>query len=118
MALISRSRSSSYHFLPIAHLSSGIIANRLSRVAGLQVDGGRPVSGARHSENIRCAANAYGGLSERARRRALEITDDSDLRLAAPVQRHKQPAASDPVNEKRDIGLRCYLGARLICTLC
>ena len=40
----------------------------------------------------RLQANAYGGLSERARRRALEIADDSDLRLTAPVQRHKQPA--------------------------
>ena len=41
----------------------------------------------------RLQANAYGGLSERARRRALEIADDSDLRLTAPVQRKKQSPA-------------------------
>src|SRR5215471_3120040 len=32
----------------------------------------------------RIQANAWGGLSERARRRALEIADDSDLRIRAP----------------------------------
>jgi hypothetical protein len=32
----------------------------------------------------RVQANAEGGLSERARRRALEIADDADLRIAAP----------------------------------
>lgn len=32
----------------------------------------------------RMQANAYGGLSERARRRALEIANDSDLRIRAP----------------------------------
>src|ERR1035441_7431717 len=32
----------------------------------------------------RMQANAYGGLSERARRRALEIADDADLRIRAP----------------------------------
>ena len=32
----------------------------------------------------RMQANAWGGLSERARRRALEIADDSDLRIRAP----------------------------------
>lgn len=32
----------------------------------------------------RIQANAEGGLSERARRRALEIADDSDLRIRAP----------------------------------
>jgi len=32
----------------------------------------------------RIQANAYGGLSERARRRALEIADDADLRIRAP----------------------------------
>lgn len=32
----------------------------------------------------RIQANAYGGLSERARRRALEIANDSDLRIRAP----------------------------------
>lgn len=32
----------------------------------------------------RLQANAYGGLSERARQRALEIADDADLRIRAP----------------------------------
>ena len=32
----------------------------------------------------RMQANAYGGLSERARRRALEIANDADLRIRAP----------------------------------
>jgi hypothetical protein len=32
----------------------------------------------------RIQANAMGGLSERARRRALEIADDADLRIRAP----------------------------------
>jgi hypothetical protein len=32
----------------------------------------------------RLQANAWGGLTERARRRALEIADDADLRIRAP----------------------------------
>jgi hypothetical protein len=32
----------------------------------------------------RIQANAEGGISERARRRALEIADDADLRIRAP----------------------------------
>jgi hypothetical protein len=32
----------------------------------------------------RIQANALGGLSERARRRALELADDADLRIRAP----------------------------------
>ena len=32
----------------------------------------------------RIQANAWGGLSERARGRALEIADDADLRIPAP----------------------------------
>ena len=32
----------------------------------------------------RIQANAYGGISERARRRALEIANDPDLRIRAP----------------------------------
>ena len=32
----------------------------------------------------RIQANAEGGLSERARRRALEIANDADLRIGAP----------------------------------
>lgn len=35
----------------------------------------------------RIQANAEGDLSERARRRALELANDADLRLKAPVER-------------------------------
>ena len=38
----------------------------------------------------RLRANAEGGLSERARRRATELVDESDLRLLAPVARSIQ----------------------------
>jgi hypothetical protein len=44
----------------------------------------------------RIQANAWGGLSERARRRALEIADDADLRIRAPKnflkERHRRDA--------------------------
>jgi hypothetical protein len=33
-------------------------------------------------------ANVYGGLSERAHQRALEIANDADLRLTAPKERN------------------------------
>src|SRR6187431_735082 len=42
----------------------------------------------------RMQANVYGGLSERARQRALEIANDADLRLTAPKER-KVPAAPE-----------------------
>jgi len=43
----------------------------------------------------RIQANAEGGLSERARRRALEIANDADLRIRAPKNFLKQePEAS------------------------
>jgi hypothetical protein len=42
----------------------------------------------------RMQANVYGGLSERARQRALEIANDADLRLTAPRGR-KPPAAPE-----------------------
>jgi hypothetical protein len=38
----------------------------------------------------RLQANAWGGLSERARRRALEIANDADLRIRAPKNFLKQ----------------------------
>jgi hypothetical protein len=41
----------------------------------------------------RIQANAYGGLSERARRRALEIANDSDLRIRAPKNFLKEDRA-------------------------
>jgi hypothetical protein len=39
----------------------------------------------------RIQANAEGGLSDRARRRALEIANDSDLRIRAPKNFLKEP---------------------------
>jgi hypothetical protein len=39
----------------------------------------------------RIQANAWGGLSERARQRALEIADDADLRIRAPKNFLREP---------------------------
>jgi len=44
----------------------------------------------------RIQANAEGGLSERARRRALEIANDSDLRIRAPKSKFGADVALDP----------------------
>ncbi len=44
----------------------------------------------------RIQALAEGGLSERARRRALEIANDADLRIRAPRTRFKQDPTLDP----------------------
>jgi hypothetical protein len=44
----------------------------------------------------RIQALAEGGLSERARHRALEIANDADLRVLAPRARFGQNAAFDP----------------------
>src|SRR5450631_3585111 len=44
----------------------------------------------------RIQALAEGGLSERARRRALDIANDADLRIRAPRARFGQDAAMDP----------------------
>src|SRR5277367_951679 len=41
----------------------------------------------------RLQANAEGGLSERARRRALEIANDADLRIRAPKNLESPDAA-------------------------
>ena len=43
----------------------------------------------------RIQANAEGGLSERARRRAKELADDAELRLTAP-RPSKRAAATAP----------------------
>ena len=48
----------------------------------------------------RVQANAWGGLSERARRRALEIADDADLRIRAPKSFLREPDNSRTL-EKR-----------------
>jgi len=44
----------------------------------------------------RIQALAEGGLSERARRRAMEIANDADLRIRAPRTRFGQDATLDP----------------------
>ncbi len=45
----------------------------------------------------RLQANAYGDLSERARRRALEIATDADLRLLPPEHsRHRRNGSRQP----------------------
>jgi hypothetical protein len=49
----------------------------------------------------RIQANAEGGLSERARRRALEMASDSDLRIRAPKNFLKQELDGDRANETR-----------------
>ncbi|MBS0210423.1 MAG: DUF2924 domain-containing protein [Planctomycetes bacterium] len=60
---------------------------------------GEPTNG-RHKEWLikriiwRMQANAEGDLSERARRRAMELANDSDLRMTPP--RERTPAANVP----------------------
>jgi len=50
----------------------------------------------------RLQANLHGGLSERARQRALEIADDRELRLTAPSPRRVAPsAAAAPPSDTR-----------------
>jgi len=49
----------------------------------------------------RIQANAEGGLSERARRRALEIADDADLRIRAPKNFLKQEVDDSRTIEAR-----------------
>ena len=50
----------------------------------------------------RLQANLYGGLAERARRRALEIADDRDFRLTAPLPRRPAPGSlATPLRDPR-----------------
>lgn len=58
----------------------------------------------------RIQANAWGGLSERARQRALEIADDSDLRIRAPKNFLREPLDEGRTVEAR---LRPALDPRL-----
>ena len=48
----------------------------------------------------RIQALAEGGLSERARRRALEIANDADLRIRAPKKNRQEPGTFLKVSEK------------------
>ena len=47
----------------------------------------------------RIQANAEGGLSERARRRALEIANDADLRIRAPKNFLRQAVEKSQASE-------------------
>jgi len=49
----------------------------------------------------RIQANAWGGLSESARRRALEIANDADLRIRAPKNFLREPADNGRTAEAR-----------------
>ena len=49
----------------------------------------------------RIQSNAWGGLSERARRRALEIANDGDLRIRAPKN-----FLSEALDEQRTVNSR------------
>ena len=49
----------------------------------------------------RIQANALGGLSERARQRALEIADDADLRIRAPKNFLQMPLDETRTSESR-----------------
>jgi hypothetical protein len=51
----------------------------------------------------RMQANAEGGLSERARRRAMELADDADLRVTAPREpKTTTTVASSPIATAAD----------------
>jgi hypothetical protein len=53
----------------------------------------------------RIQANAWGGLSERARRRALEIADDADLRICAPKNFLREAIEDGRTREARRLSL-------------
>jgi len=67
----------------LRHMTVGQLKTKYQEVFG-------EVSRSNHKQFLfrriawRMQANAYGGLSERARRRALEIANDADLRIRAP----------------------------------
>lgn len=50
----------------------------------------------------RMQANAEGDLSERARRRALELANDADLRMQAPREQKSLPRGQSAVNFQDD----------------
>ena len=67
----------------LRHMTAGQLKEKYRDVFG-------EVSRSNHKQFLfrriawRVQANAEGGLSERARKRALEIADDADLRIRAP----------------------------------
>lgn len=54
----------------------------------------------------RMQANAEGGLTERARRRAEELADDTDLRVRRPPERPAPSPASTTTTARADFGDR------------
>jgi len=75
----------------------------------------------------RLQAQAYGGLSERARRRAEELADDADLRVRAPrstqgrdaAARRRGKTAARPKRDPRlplpgELLVRDYNGAKVV----
>lgn len=51
----------------------------------------------------RMQCNEYGDISERARKRALEIANDADLRLRAPVAYKKQSIDETPRTQTKPV---------------
>lgn len=84
----------------LRHLTVGKLKDRYREVFGEE-------SRSNHKQFLfrrvawRIQANAWGGLSDRARRRALEIADDADLRIRAPKNFLKQG-----VDESRTVEAR------------
>jgi hypothetical protein len=59
----------------------------------------------------RIQGNAWGGLSERARRRAIEIADDAALRIRAPKNALREPI-DDGRTSRRGSNRRSIRGCR------
>jgi hypothetical protein len=77
---------------------------------------GEPTNG-RHKEWLikriawRMQANVEGDLSERARRRAMELANDADLRTMAPRQRRPAP---DAVERTKTVAAKFRAGDELL----
>ena len=84
----------------LRHMTVGQLKNRYREVFGED-------SRSNHKQFLfrrvawRIQANAEGGLSERARRRALEIADDADLRIRAPKNFLKETLDQTRIVESR-----------------
>ena len=84
----------------LRHMTVGQLKNRYREVFGED-------SRSNHKQFLfrrvawRIQANAEGGLSERARRRALEIADDADLRIRAPKNFLKETLDQTRITESR-----------------
>ncbi len=84
----------------LRHLTVGQLKDRYREVFGEE-------SRSNHKQFLfrriawRIQANAEGGLSERARRRALEIANDVDLRIRAPKNFLKEPVDEGRASESR-----------------